>query len=577
MIAGSTRLHTLETRCRRGPPANHPQLPAPPLPSTRAASARRSGCRVPERHRAARAKRPSWSRTLTDDADARGRRLHGAGARSRACDCTPRGRGRTLRRRGRAARRTSSRSSATSACRRLDGEPRAHCRSRPRRCARCCWRWSAIRAWSWRAWPLQLVRAAARRASSREPQRAAAGARDARDLRAARQPPRHLEPEVGARGPGLPLPRAGGLPRASPRRSPSAASTASTTSSALCARAAATSWRSAGIEARGLRPAEAHLQHLAQDAAQAAGLRAALRRARGAHRRRHAWPTATRALGIVHGLWPYHPGRVRRLHRHAQGQPLPLDPHRGDRPRGQVAGSADPHRARCTSTPNSASPRTGATRKAARATRATSARSSGCGSCSTRRAAPPARRTTSSSACAPELFADRVYALTPQGRGRRPAARRDAAGFRLPRAYRARAPLPRRQGQRPHRAARPAARQRRDGRDHHRHAAAARAATGWRPSRASSSRRAAAPRCAPGSTSAMRPAGRRRARAATPAAGGRAAAAGAAARRAISRRASRARRAAPHVRRWTSRAWATCRHLARCCAPVPPGADRAAT
>ena len=49
------------------------------------------------------------------------------------------------------------------------------------------------------------------------------------------------------------------------------------------------------------------------------------------------------ALGIVHDLWTPLPRRVRRLHREAQGQRLPLAAHRGDRARRQAAGSADPH------------------------------------------------------------------------------------------------------------------------------------------------------------------------------------------------------------------------------------------
>ena len=56
----------------------------------------------------------------------------------------------------------------------------------------------------------------------------------------------------------------------------------------------------------------------------------------------------------------------------------------------------------------------------------------------------------------------------PEGRGRGPAARRHAAGLRLPGAQRSGAALPRRQGQRPHRAARPQAGERRGGRDHRR-------------------------------------------------------------------------------------------------------------
>ena len=59
------------------------------------------------------------------------------------------------------------------------------------------------------------------------------------------------------------------------------------------------------------------------------------------------------------------PERVRRLHRAAQGQRLPVAAHRGDRARRQAARSADPHRRDAPARRATASPRTGATRKAA--------------------------------------------------------------------------------------------------------------------------------------------------------------------------------------------------------------------
>ena len=52
------------------------------------------------------------------------------------------------------------------------------------------------------------------------------------------------------------------------------------------------------------------------------------------------------------------------LHRDAQVEPLPVAAHHGDRARGPAAGDPDPHRARCTSMAESASPRTGSTRRA---------------------------------------------------------------------------------------------------------------------------------------------------------------------------------------------------------------------
>ena len=80
---------------------------------------------------------------------------------------------------------------------------------------------------------------------------------------------------------------------ASPARSTSAASIASTTSSA-CARELARELQRGGHRGAGRRAPQAHLQHLAKDAAQAPRLRAGLRRARRARRGRTRWPTAMR-------------------------------------------------------------------------------------------------------------------------------------------------------------------------------------------------------------------------------------------------------------------------------------------
>ena len=161
-----------------------------------------------------------------------------------------------------------------------------------------------------------------------------------------------------------------------------------------------------GITRRDHRPAKTHLQHLAQDAAQVAAVRAGHGRARGAchggHDRRLLRGARHRARPVA-----VHPRRVRRLHRDAQGQQLSLAAHGRDRA-GQVAArSPDPH------------PRDACARRTRRRgalaiqgrpqgrERVSSRRSSGCGSCSSRRSAmapnpicsPTCRRRCSRTAC----------------------------------------------------------------------------------------------------------------------------------------------------------------------------------
>ena len=86
------------------------------------------------------------------------------------------------------------------------------------------------------------------------------------------------------------------------------------------------------------------------------------------------------ALGVVHSTLAADPGPVRRLHRHAQGQRLPVAAHRRDRARRQAARSPDPHARDAPRQRDAASPRTGATRKAARPTATTTPSSPGCAS-----------------------------------------------------------------------------------------------------------------------------------------------------------------------------------------------------
>ena len=143
------------------------------------------------------------------------------------------------------------------------------------------------------------------------------------------------------------------------------------------------------------------------------GFERAVRRARGAHRGRDD----RRLLrGARRGARPValHAGRVRRLHRHAQGQRVPLDPHRGDRTGGQVARGPDPlaRHARARRARRRRALALQGRRRARCA--ATSARSNGCAACSIPTQAAdadgdPIERLKS------ELFADRIYAMTPKG------------------------------------------------------------------------------------------------------------------------------------------------------------------
>ena len=89
-----------------------------------------------------------------------------------------------------------------------------------------------------------------------------------------------------------------------------------------------------------------------------------------------------------------------------------------------------------------------------------------------------------------------------QGRSGRPAAGRDAAGFRLPRAYRGRPSLPWREGRRADRAAGPPAAQRRPRRDHRRQDRRAAARLARRVQRFLASARSRE-KCATGSTSSI--------------------------------------------------------------------------
>ncbi len=160
-------------------------------------------------------------------------------------------------------------------------------------------------------------------------------------------------------------------------------------------------------------PAQAHLQHLAQDAGQAACLRSAHGHPCGAgageQRRRMLCGARHRALALA-----FHPRRVRRLHRDPEGQSLPLDPHGRHRTRRRSRSRFKSARTKCTRIPSAAWPRTGATRRAAAAIRRTSARSTNCARC-----LAPAEGGDSAhdflDRMRVDLFQDRIYVLSPKG------------------------------------------------------------------------------------------------------------------------------------------------------------------
>ena len=170
------------------------------------------------------------------------------------------------------------------------------------------------------------------------------------------------------------------------------------------------------------------------------------------------------ALGIVHSHVAADPGPVRRLHRRPQEQPLPVAPHGGDRARRQAARDPDPDPRDAPGLARSASPPTGATRRAPSPTASTTPSSPGCASSWTG-SATSADATEFVEGIKLDIFQDQVFVFTPEGRHQGPAGRRDAARLRLPHPHRRRPPHDRRQGQQPARAARLPAQERRHRRD----------------------------------------------------------------------------------------------------------------
>ena len=125
--------------------------------------------------------------------------------------------------------------------------------------------------------------------------------------------------------------------------------------------------------------------------------------------------------------------RIRRLHRASQGQRLPLAAHRRDRARRPRAGSADPHprmhqpRRTGRRRPLALQGRPAQRRNAVRRKNRLAAPDPGTGK--TELAVSATSGASSNTPCSMTRFT----CSRPQGQGDRPAQRRDAGGFRLPR------------------------------------------------------------------------------------------------------------------------------------------------
>ena len=162
-------------------------------------------------------------------------------------------------------------------------------------------------------------------------------------------------------------------------------------------------------------PPEAHLQHLEEDAAQERRVRRDLRRLRHPHPGRRGPRLLRGARHRPLALAP-DPGPVRRLHRGPQEQPLPVAPHRG---RSRIDGKPLEIQIRthadAPGRPRSASPPTGATRRAPSPTASTTPSSPGCASSWTGSATSRVDATEFVEGIKLDIFQDQVFVFTPKG------------------------------------------------------------------------------------------------------------------------------------------------------------------
>ena len=284
--------------------------------------------------------------------------------------------------------------------------------ARPKPCARCCLQWSAIRDWCWRDWQSRRCGPGMRASfDARERARLALEIQELFAPLANRLGVWQLKWELEDLAFRALEPADVQVDRQAPRRAPARPRALHRRRIVETSRSELARGRHRG---RGHGTAEAHLQHLAEDAAQAASLRAALRHPRRAHPRRLGG-------GLLHRARRRPPpldaarGRIRRLHRQAEGQQLPVAAHGRGRPGRPAARGADPHARNAPAFRATASPRTGATRKAATRRRPPDVRPED------RVAAPGARlegsgRRLGEWVHASDLFTDAIYVMTPQGK-----------------------------------------------------------------------------------------------------------------------------------------------------------------